>query len=95
MYFDIIDDVTYKECIEYANAAYERMSQFDSELQSLYEEERYWEDAMAGGEPEAEERFREVSETRYCLENAANSADREYDYWMVQAEAAKNREMNK
>ena len=95
MYFDIIDDVTYKECVENANAAYERMSELDSELQELYEKERYWEYAMEDGEPEAEERFCEVSEERRCLENAADSADREYDYWMVQAKAAKNREMNK
>lgn len=68
MYFDIIEDVTYKECIENANAAYERMSELDSELQTLYEKERYWKAAMEDGEPEAKERFREVSETRYCLE---------------------------
>lgn len=94
MYFDIIDDVTYKECIENANYALERMNEIDSELQSLYEEERYWEDKMADGEPEAEERFCEVSEERRCLENAADGADREYDYWMVQAKAAKAREMS-
>lgn len=95
MYFDIIDDVTYKECIENANAAHERMNELDSELQQLYEEERYWEDKMADGELEAEERFREVSEKRRGLENAADSADREYDYWMVQAKAARAREMRK
>ena len=91
MYFDIIEDVTYKSCIENANAAFERMQEFDSELQELYEEERYWEDAMADGVPEAQERFCEVSEERRCLEIAADNAERNYDYWMVQAKAAKNK----
>jgi hypothetical protein len=94
MYFDIIEDVTYKECIENAKYAFERMQEIDSELQELYEKERYWEDAMADGEPEAQERFCEVSEERRCLEDAADSADRNYDFWMVQAKAAKNREMS-
>lgn len=89
MLFEPIE-CTVEEAERQAESQYEQMCEFDSELKPLYarlhELENICDSQYYEEECELRERIR-------ILENCADHCDRYYDYWLKQAEWAKNREV--